>query len=128
VYTEEAFGPLGMIYVVETAQEAIELANSSIYGLGGTVFGDPREAFEVASRLDTGVTGVNTFAGAPVEVGFGGTKRSGVGRELGPHGMDAFSNLRSSLDRFDERSVDQQPDAVCDDRRSGPVSGTGRLR
>jgi succinate-semialdehyde dehydrogenase/glutarate-semialdehyde dehydrogenase len=95
VYTEEAFGPLGMIYVVDTAQEAIELANSSVYGLGGTVFGEPKEAFEVASQLDTGVTGVNTFAGAPVEVGFGGTKRSGVGRELGPHGMDAFSNLRS---------------------------------
>jgi succinate-semialdehyde dehydrogenase/glutarate-semialdehyde dehydrogenase len=95
VYTEEAFGPLGMIYVVDTVQQAIEFANSSVYGLGGTVFGEPKEAFEVASQLDTGVTGVNTFAGAPVELGFGGTKRSGVGRELGPNGMDPFSNLRS---------------------------------
>lgn len=95
LYTEEAFGPLGMIYVVDTVEEAIEFANSSVYGLGGTVFGEPSEAFEVASRLDTGVTGVNTFAGAPLEVGFGGTKRSGVGRELGPNGMDSFSNVRS---------------------------------
>ncbi|MFV0253572.1 MAG: aldehyde dehydrogenase family protein [Beutenbergiaceae bacterium] len=95
VYTEEAFGPLGMIYEVDTAQEAIELANSSVYGLGATVFGEAAEAFEVASQLDTGITGVNTYAGAPVEVGFGGTKRSGVGRELGPGGMDSFSNLRS---------------------------------
>lgn len=95
VYTEEAFGPLGMIYVVDTVEEAIELANSSVYGLGGTVFGEPAEAFKVASQLDTGVTGVNTFAGAPVEIGFGGTKRSGLGRELGPGGMDPFSNLRS---------------------------------
>jgi succinate-semialdehyde dehydrogenase/glutarate-semialdehyde dehydrogenase len=97
IVTEEAFGPLGMIYVVDTVQEAIEFANSSVYGLGGTVFGEPDEALEVASQLDTGVTGVNTFAGAPIEVGFGGTKRSGVGRELGPHGMDAFSNLRSYI-------------------------------
>jgi succinate-semialdehyde dehydrogenase / glutarate-semialdehyde dehydrogenase len=97
VYTEEAFGPLGMIYVVETVDEAIEFANSSIYGLGATVFGEPTEAFEVASQLDTGVTGVNTFAPALMEVGFGGTKRSGFGRELGPHGMDSFSNLRSYI-------------------------------
>ncbi|MFV0405241.1 MAG: aldehyde dehydrogenase family protein [Propioniciclava sp.] len=95
VYTEEAFGPLGMIYVVDTVEEAIEFANASAYGLGGSVFGEPQEAFEVASQLDTGVTGVNTFAGAPIEVGFGGTKRSGVGRELGPQGMDAFANIRS---------------------------------
>jgi succinate-semialdehyde dehydrogenase/glutarate-semialdehyde dehydrogenase len=65
VYTEEAFGPLGMIYLIDTVEEAIEFANSSIYDLGGTVFGEPKEAFEVASQLDTGVTGVNTFAGAP---------------------------------------------------------------
>ncbi|GAB3930788.1 succinate-semialdehyde dehydrogenase [NADP(+)] [Microlunatus endophyticus] len=93
--TEEAFGPLGLIHVVDTVEEAIEFANSSVYGLGGTVFGESEEAFEVASRLDTGVTGINTFAGAPIEIGFGGTKRSGLGRELGPHGMDPFSNVRS---------------------------------
>ncbi|MFT4160504.1 aldehyde dehydrogenase family protein [Shinella sp.] len=97
VYSEEAFGPLGMVYVVKTVDEAVELANSSVYGLGGTVYGDAEEAFQVASRLDTGVTGVNTYAGAPVEVGFGGTKRSGLGRELGPQGMDSFCNLRTYI-------------------------------
>ena len=95
VYAEEAFGPLGMIYQVDTAEEAIELANSSQYGLGGTVFGDEDEAFAVAERLDTGMTGINSFFGGFLQVPFGGTKRSGFGRELGPSAIDAFVNWRT---------------------------------
>ncbi|MFF8316498.1 aldehyde dehydrogenase family protein [Streptomyces bobili] len=96
LYGEEAFGPLAMIYTVPDADAAVELANSSIYGLGGTVFAeDLDEARRVAGLLDTGAVGINTFLGAPIEISFGGTKRSGVGRELGPAGMDAFSNLKT---------------------------------
>lgn len=96
VYTEEAFGPLAMIYRVKDADEAVELANSSAYGLNGTVFSeDVDEAMAVASRLDTGAVGINGWMAAPAAVPFGGTKRSGVGRELGPVGMEAFSNIKS---------------------------------
>jgi succinate-semialdehyde dehydrogenase/glutarate-semialdehyde dehydrogenase len=94
VYSEEAFGPLGMVYRVSTAAEAIELANSSQYGLGATVIGETAEAEEIARHLDTGSVGVNDWFGAPIEAPFGGTKASGFGRELGRTGMDQFANLK----------------------------------
>jgi succinate-semialdehyde dehydrogenase / glutarate-semialdehyde dehydrogenase len=96
VYSEEAFGPLAMIYRVSDADAAVELANTSAYGLGGTVFGeDLEQARNVARRLDTGGVGINTFLGAPIEIAFGGTKRSGTGRELGRSGMDPFANIKT---------------------------------
>jgi len=96
VYNEEAFGPLAMIYRVPDAEAAVELANSSQYGLGGTVFAeDLHEARRVADRLDTGHVGINTWLGGPIEMPFGGTKRSGVGRELGRSGMDQFANIKT---------------------------------
>lgn len=96
VYTEEAFGPLGMIYRVPGADAAVALANSTKYGLGGTVFGeDLGEARRVAGQLDTGAVGINSYLGAPIEIPFGGTKRSGVGRELGKSGMDQFANIKT---------------------------------
>jgi predicted MFS family arabinose efflux permease len=95
VYTEEAFGPLAMIYRVADADAAVELANSSVYGLGGTVFGAETEARRVAERLDTGHVGINTYLRAPIHMPFGGTKHSGVGRELGRSGMDQFANIKT---------------------------------
>lgn len=95
VYREEPFGPLGMIFRVADAEAAIALANDNPYGLGGAVFGEPDDALAVAGRLDTGGVGVNAFMGSPTEVPFGGTKRSGVGRELGRSGMDQFANMKS---------------------------------
>ncbi|MGI5134271.1 MULTISPECIES: aldehyde dehydrogenase family protein [unclassified Streptomyces] len=96
LYTEEAFGPLAMIYTVPNADAAVELANSSPYGLGGTVFAENLdEARRVAGLLDTGMVGINRWLGAPAEIPFGGTKRSGVGREMGRTGLDAFANLKT---------------------------------
>ena len=74
----------------------MNLANSSSYGLGGTVFAEnPEEAQRVARGLDTGGVGINRFLGAPIQIPFGGTKRSGVGRELGRSGMDQFANIKT---------------------------------
>ena len=96
VFSEEAFGPIAMIYRVPDAAAAVALANSSKYGLGGSVFGeDLEEARRVAGQLDTGGVGINTFLGAPVPIPFGGTKNSGVGRELGRSGMDQFANIKT---------------------------------
>jgi succinate-semialdehyde dehydrogenase/glutarate-semialdehyde dehydrogenase len=95
LFSEEAFGPLAMIYRVADADAAVELANSSIYGLGGTVFGAEAEAQRVAERLDTGHVGINTYLRAPIQMPFGGTKHSGIGRELGRSGMDQYANIKT---------------------------------
>lgn len=96
LYNEEAFGPLAVIYRVPGSDAAIELANDNPYGLGGAVFGeDLDEARRVAAQLDTGGVGINAFLGSPIEMPFGGTKRSGFGRELGRAGIDAFANLKT---------------------------------
>jgi succinate-semialdehyde dehydrogenase/glutarate-semialdehyde dehydrogenase len=94
-YREELFGPAAVVYRVQDAEEAIELANSSSYGLGGAVFTtDDEQAREVADRLDVGMVWINTAELGGPELPFGGTKRSGVGRELGPLGIDEFVNKK----------------------------------
>jgi succinate-semialdehyde dehydrogenase / glutarate-semialdehyde dehydrogenase len=94
-YREELFGPAAVIYRVADAAEAVELANSSPFGLGGVVFStDPGRAQEVADLLDTGMVWINSPQGSMADLPFGGTKRSGVGRELGPAGIDEFVNKK----------------------------------
>ena len=94
-YREELFGPAAVVYRVADADEAVELANSSAFGLGGAVFcSDEKLAVEVADRLDVGMAWVNTAELGGPELPFGGTKRSGVGRELGPLGIDEFVNKK----------------------------------
>jgi len=94
-YREELFGPVAVVYAVSNDDEALALANDTAYGLGGAVFStDPERATKVAQRLEVGMSNVNTPAGEGAEVPFGGVKRSGFGRELGPLGMDEFVNKR----------------------------------
>src|SRR3984885_13880521 len=94
-YREELFGPAAVIYRVSDASEAIELANNSSFGLGGVVFSaDEARAQEVADLLDTGMVWINSPQGSMADLPFGGTKRSGVGRELGPYGIDEFVNKK----------------------------------
>ncbi|GAA2756635.1 NAD-dependent succinate-semialdehyde dehydrogenase [Actinopolymorpha rutila] len=92
-YTEELFGPVAMVYQVGSEEEAVELANTTPYGLGACVFSDDeQQARRVADRLDAGMVFVNAFVGSAAELPFGGVKRSGFGRELGRHGMEEFVN------------------------------------
>src|SRR5580704_5379198 len=94
-YREELFGPAAVVYSVADADEAVELANSSAFGLGGAVFSsDESLAADVADRLDVGMVWINTAELGGPELPFGGTKRSGVGRELGPLGIDEFVNKK----------------------------------
>ena len=94
-YSEELFGPVGVVYKVATADEAVELANSSSYGLSGSVWStDLDGARDVADRLDVGMAFVNEHGTTLPGLPFGGVKRSGVGRELGPWGMDEFVNKK----------------------------------
>ncbi|WP_168583131.1 NAD-dependent succinate-semialdehyde dehydrogenase [Gephyromycinifex aptenodytis] len=94
-YTEELFGPVAMIFKISSAQEAIEFANSSPYGLSGSVWTqDPELAQSVADRLDVGMAYINEHGTTMAELPFGGVKRSGYGRELASYGMDEFANKK----------------------------------
>jgi succinate-semialdehyde dehydrogenase/glutarate-semialdehyde dehydrogenase len=94
-YREELFGPVAVVYKVADDDEAVHLANDTPYGLGGAVFSDDRErAARVAARLEVGMSNVNIPSAEGAEMPFGGVKRSGFGRELGPLGMEEFVNKR----------------------------------
>jgi succinate-semialdehyde dehydrogenase/glutarate-semialdehyde dehydrogenase len=94
-YKEELFGPVAVVYKVSDDDEAITLANVVDFGLGGAVFStDEERAARVAEQLEVGMANVNTPAGEGADLPFGGTKRSGFGRELGPLGIDEFVNKR----------------------------------
>jgi succinate-semialdehyde dehydrogenase/glutarate-semialdehyde dehydrogenase len=94
-YTEELFGPVAVVYKVSDDDEAVKIANTVDYGLGGAVWSmDTERATRVAQQLDVGMANVNTPAGEGADLPFGGTKRSGFGRELGPLGIDEFVNKR----------------------------------
>jgi succinate-semialdehyde dehydrogenase/glutarate-semialdehyde dehydrogenase len=94
-FREELFGPAAVVYKVSGPDEAVELANSSPFGLGGAVFSSDEElALDVANRLEVGMAWVNSAEGGGPDLPFGGTKRSGNGRELGPLGIDEFVNKK----------------------------------
>ncbi|MFA5606482.1 MAG: NAD-dependent succinate-semialdehyde dehydrogenase [Leucobacter sp.] len=94
-YGEELFGPVATVYRVSSDEEALELANDCALGLGGSVFStDEARAARVASRLEVGMAHVNTIAAEAAELPFGGVKRSGFGREMGPLGIGEFANKR----------------------------------
>jgi succinate-semialdehyde dehydrogenase/glutarate-semialdehyde dehydrogenase len=94
-YREEFFGPVASVYRVGSEEEAVELANDTTFGLGSYVFtDDPDQAQRVANHLDTGMVFVNGVLADGAELPFGGVKRSGFGRELGPYGMDEFVNKK----------------------------------
>ncbi len=94
-YREEMFGPVATVYRVSSDEEALELANDCALGLGGSVFStDEARAARVASKLEVGMAHVNTIAAEAAEMPFGGVKRSGFGREMGPVGIGEFANKR----------------------------------
>ena len=94
-YSEELFGPVGVVYKVASADEAVDLTNSSSFGLSGSVWSSDEElARETADRLEVGMAFVNEHGTTMPGLPFGGVKRSGFGRELGPWGMDEFVNKK----------------------------------
>jgi succinate-semialdehyde dehydrogenase/glutarate-semialdehyde dehydrogenase len=94
-YSEELFGPVAVVYRVPDEDAAVELANSSPFGLGGAVFcSDPQRARAVADRLDSGMVWINHGTGSEPGLPFGGIKRSGYGRELSHLGIQEFVNRK----------------------------------
>jgi acyl-CoA reductase-like NAD-dependent aldehyde dehydrogenase len=93
---EEIFGPVACVIPFRDEEEAVRLANDTIYGLSGSVWTrDGAKALRVARAIDTGVMSINSNTSVRVSTPFGGFKQSGVGRELGPNALDHYSEVKN---------------------------------
>ncbi|MBO2450090.1 aldehyde dehydrogenase family protein [Actinomadura barringtoniae] len=108
VIRDESFGPVLTVETFETEEQAVRLANDTIYGLAGAVWtGDPGRARRVAGELRLGTVWINDYHPYVPQAEWGGFKQSGVGRELGPSGLAEYQetkhvwqNLRPSPQRW----------------------------
>jgi succinate-semialdehyde dehydrogenase/glutarate-semialdehyde dehydrogenase len=94
----ELFGPVMSVIVVKDEQEAIKVANDHIYGLGAAVWSkNEKRAWRVARALEAGMVAVNDVVKSDPRFPFGGTKKSGYGRELGSYGIKEFVNVKTII-------------------------------
>jgi betaine-aldehyde dehydrogenase len=93
---EEIFGPIACVMPFDDEADAVALANDTIYGLSGSVWTrDGARALRVSRAIETGVISINSNTSVRVATPFGGFKQSGVGRELGPHALEHYSEVKS---------------------------------
>jgi betaine-aldehyde dehydrogenase len=93
---EEIFGPVACVIPFKDEREAVEMANDTIYGLSGSIWTrDGARALRVARAVEAGVLSINSNNSVRVTTPFGGFKQSGYGRELGPHALDAYTEVKS---------------------------------
>lgn len=96
IYREEVFGPFVVVSSFSTEEEAITRANDSTYGLGAAVFTqDIVRAHRVAAEIEAGMVWINSSNDSDFRVPFGGVKQSGIGRELGEAGLEAYSQTKA---------------------------------
>ncbi|MFC6171220.1 NAD-dependent succinate-semialdehyde dehydrogenase [Loigolactobacillus jiayinensis] len=99
MYDTELFGPVAQIYKIKTDQEALDLANHSQRGLGGSVFSaNLARARKLASQIETGQVAINQMLTSYPELPFGGVKHSGYGRELSDLGLHEFVNAKTIIE------------------------------
>lgn len=95
-FDEETFGPLLAVVEVSSETEAVELANQSPYGLGGSIWTkDLDKGVALARQINTGAVFINSLVKSDLRLPFGGVKKSGFGRELGRHGILEFVNVKT---------------------------------
>jgi acyl-CoA reductase-like NAD-dependent aldehyde dehydrogenase len=93
---EEIFGPVAAVIPFADEAEAVKLANDTIYGLSGSIWTrDGAKALRIARALETGTLSINSNTSVRVTTPFGGFKQSGIGRELGPHALDYYTELKN---------------------------------
>jgi len=96
-YEEELFGPVAAVMIAKDEQEAIDIANDSVFGLGSAVFCKDLERAEniAANELNAGNSFVNDYVKSDPRLPFGGVNQSGYGRELGSYGIKEFVNIKT---------------------------------
>jgi acyl-CoA reductase-like NAD-dependent aldehyde dehydrogenase len=93
---EEIFGPVACVIPFDGEEEAVRLANDTIYGLSGSIWTrDGARALRMARAIDTGVISINSNSSVRVSTPFGGFKQSGVGRELGPDALEHYTEVKN---------------------------------
>jgi acyl-CoA reductase-like NAD-dependent aldehyde dehydrogenase len=96
VAREEIFGPIAAVIPFADEADAVRLANDTIYGLSGSVWTrDGARALRMTRAIETGVLSVNSNTSVRVSTPFGGFKQSGYGRELGPHALEAYTDVKA---------------------------------
>ena len=96
VYREEVFGPVAAIITVADAEEAVAVANDTPFGLGASIWSaDVQAAVAIGRRITSGACFINALVVSDARMPFGGTKRSGYGRELAGPGIREFVNVRT---------------------------------
>ncbi len=96
-YQEELFGPVVSVFYFETDAEAIALANDTRFGLGASIYSkNITRAQAMAAEIESGMVYINTIVKSDVRFPFGGIKASGYGRELGPQGLKAFTQVKTT--------------------------------
>lgn len=95
IVQEEIFGPVLVVQTFKDEKEAVKLANDTVYGLAGAVFtNDVAKAHRVIKKLRAGITWINTYHPTYNEAPWGGYKQSGIGRELGTYGYEAYTEVK----------------------------------
>ena len=104
IVDEEIFGPVAVVLPFDSEAEAIALANDTIYGLSGSLWtNDLKRGLRVAQAVRTGVLSVNSSSSVHLQAPFGGYKQSGVGRELGMHALEHYTELKNVYFETQER-------------------------
>jgi acyl-CoA reductase-like NAD-dependent aldehyde dehydrogenase len=99
---EEIFGPVLSVLTFKDAEDAVQIANDSIYGLAGAVWSrDINTAHKVADKVRVGTMGINNYFGGDITVPFGGFKESGNGRDKSMHAFDDYTELKTTWIEFD---------------------------
>jgi succinate-semialdehyde dehydrogenase/glutarate-semialdehyde dehydrogenase len=95
-FREETFGPVAAVIRVRNAEEAVQTANDSEFGLGGNLWtGDTERGKKLARRIESGNVFINGMTASDPRLPFGGVKHSGYGRELSWFGIQEFTNIQT---------------------------------